>query len=417
MTSLKNKSVLIYDFGLCSENAVRLARDFESVFYYTPWEAAFPKSSYSLIGKNFEGVTRVDSFEDYKKEVDLICFFDTYCSDIVRDLREDGYRVFGAGASEGLENNRHQAKKYMEEVGLPVQHYELIKGYEALEEYLKKHNHVVVKLNMFRGDAETFMHDTWNTTQAQYMGDLLMKLGAKAEEIEFLVEDEIKGVEPGYDGFVVDGQYSNVSMYGYERKGTGYIGKVMPYTELPKPLKMVNDKIAPYFKKYEGRTFFSTEVMVKEDGTPYLIDPTVRCPMPCPTAIALEMYENFSEFIWEAADGNLIDLEPLYKYGAGICVDSDWAEHHWTHIDFDYKYRQWIKFRMACKIGKEYYALPGFNSVCSVIGLGNTIDECIDKIEEIVPTLKIRESTYTVSGLREILDDVIPEGRKHGIEF
>ena len=104
----KDKTVLIYDFGLCTEFAVRLARDFGKVYYYANWESAFPKSNMALVGEGLEGVTRILNFDDYIDKADLICFFDTYSADKVDYLRKQGKRVFGAGQAEILENNRYR---------------------------------------------------------------------------------------------------------------------------------------------------------------------------------------------------------------------------------------------------------------------------------------------------------------------
>lgn len=417
MENLKNKSVLIFDHGLQTELAVRLARDFGEVKYYVPWEAAFPKSSLSIIGDGLEGVKRVSSFWDNVDDADLIVFPDTYLGDKAEYLVKHGKRVFGPCRSEILENNRWKTKQLMKKVGLPLQHCVKIKGFESLIEYLKKHDNVVVKLNTFRGDCETFIHDTYDTTQAQYLGDLLNKVGAKADILEFVIEDKIEGIEPGYDGFVVDGNYSNIAMWGYEKKGTGYIGKIDKNNNLPPSMKLINDKLAPALKAGHGRTFMSTELIVTKDQNGYLIDPTIRVAMPCVGAIQLEIFNNISEFIWFASGGKIIDLKANAKYGVGISIDSDWAEKHWTEIGFEQKYRQWIKLRMACRLNGKYYALPGFTSVCSVIGTGNDIPKIINGIKKIAETLKIKESTYTISGLEDIYNKTIPEGRRFGLEF
>jgi len=417
MIALKNKTVLFYDFGLQTELAVRLAGDFGKTLYYVPWENAFPKSTLSLIGEGLEGITRISSFWDNVDKADLIVFPDTYCSDKVEFLRQKGYRVFGAGRAEILENNRWKMKQLMSKVKMPLQHCVHIKGFQNLIDYLKSKKNLVVKLNLFRGDLETFIHEEYDSTEAQYLGELLLACGGKADTMEFVVEDMIEGIEPGYDGFVVDGKYPNISMVGYERRGTGYIGKVVSYNELPSALKEINNKLSSILKKLNGRTFFSTEAIVTKDNKGYLIDPTIRCPMPVPTAVALELYDNLSEFMWHAAEGKLIDLKAIADYGVGISVESDWAEKHWTEIRFNNKHRKWIKLRMACKINDSYYALPGFMGICSIIAIGNNIEKCIKSIEKISESIKIKEATYTISGLREICEKLIPEGRKYGIDM
>lgn len=761
--------ILVYDYGLCTEHASRLARDGHEVYYFVPWENAFPKSTPALIGENFDGLKRILNFWDYVDKVDIIVCFDTYFVDIAEYLWKHGYNVFVAGKSEILENNRWKSRLIQKELGLPVQSTKLIKGLDNLINFLKNNNNKVIKINTFRGDFETLKHTTYDETQAQYLGDIQRNVGAKSKLLEFIVEDLIEGVEPGHDGFVVDGEYPDWVMYGYERKGIGYIGRVVKYNELPKPLKLVTDKLKIVLKKLTpNRTFFSTEIIVDKKGTPYLIDPcysedtevltdqgwkffkdlngterictlnpetkeieyqkpiayqkywyegemiriinssidilttpehrhwiytkknkklrpvearnlpksfsiprtgkwngievkyfvlpaysnkwhsgkgrgidkvkyesekkikmedwlkflgiylaegycnkwcvniaqktkqkeieeilknlpfkysksksgfrissvqltnylkqfgkcnekfvpsfvkelsprlinifldafilgdgsirengarrfyttssklrddiqelllkagsvgnyyvkirrgskmrvrskeyirnfdiyvinerkkyqnflkeyndncikkefyrgfvydvTVpnhiiyvrrngkplwssncfRAPMPVPSAIHLEIWENISDFIINAAKGKLIPLKPKAIYGVGVNFESSWAQEHWVALPDEIKnpeVRPFVKLRMACVIDGKYYSLPGFQSLGSVIGLGDTIQEALDNCKKNIEKSgidKIKEVTYTLSGLEEIIKETIPEGRKVGIDF
>jgi hypothetical protein len=418
----KKVKILQYDFGLCTEFGVRMARDGHEVYYFVPWENAFPKSSLAIIGEGLEGLTRILNFWDYVDQVDMICCFDTFFVDVADYLWRHGYKVFAAGKAEILENNRWKMRQIQKMIGLPTQTTRLIKGIDNLLEHLKENENKIVKLNTFRGDIETFKHNEYDITQAQFLGELTNNIGAKGKNLEFIVEDVVGEVEPGYDGFVVDGQYPDWAMYGYEQKGIGYVGKVVKYNELPPAIKLVNDKLAPVFKKLApNRTFFSTEIRVDKKGKGYLIDPCVRAPMPVPSAIHLEIWQNISDFIINAAlYGKLTPLKPVARYGAGICFESSWAEDHWTHLPINPKARQWVKLRMACKIDNEYYALPGFTSLGSVIGLGNTLQEAIDNCKkniELSGIDKIKEVSYSLSGLEEIAEKVVPKGKKLGIPF
>jgi hypothetical protein len=416
----KKVKILQYDFGLCTEFGARMARDGHEVYYFVPWENAFPKSSLAIIGEGLEGLTRILNFWDYVDQVDMICCFDTFFVDVADYLWRHGYKVFAAGKAEILENNRWKTKQIMKAVNLPLQPVRLIKGFETLRDYLKNNKNKAVKLNTFRGDIETFIHREYDTTQAQFLGDIERNVGAKANKLEFIVEDLVGDIEPGYDGFVIDGQYPNWGMYGYEVKGNGYIGKVTPYNQIPKAIREVNDKLAPVFKKLSPtRTFFSTEVRVDKSGKGYLIDPTVRAPLPNPSAVHLEIWENLSDFILNGAVGKLIPLKPVAKYGAAISFESEWAEEHWTEIPINPEVRRWIKLRMACRIDGKYYALPGFTSLGSIVGLGNTLDEAIDNVKRNLEKSGIEKIKEVVCNLSE-LEDVkkqIEQGKKYGIPF
>lgn len=407
--------ILVYDFGLCTEHAIRLARDGHTVFYFVPWADAFPKSTKALIGEGLEGLTRIKNFWDYVDKVDIIAFFDTHCGDLVKYLRDKGYKVFGAGEAELLELDRIKQKEILKKVGLPVGEYKVCHGLKELREYLESFEDKYVKLNIFRGDLETFHHKDYKSS-LPLLDHLAYELGAKQDQIDFIVEDTIEGVEPGYDGFVIDGNYPEITLYGYELKGAGYIGRVCFDKQLPQALRLINQKLASFFKVTNARTMFSTEVRVGEDRKGYLIDPCVRAPMPIPSAIEIEIYKNFSDIIIQGAQGKLVKPQPIAKYGVGVCLESEWAQNHWLEVEIPKEIRQWVKLRMACKIDDKYYAVPGFTSICSVIGLGNTIDEAIEKCKKRVELIDAYLIEKDVGGLEKI-KEIIEEGRKFGISF
>ena len=397
------------------ELVLKLAEKFGRVYYYTNWPDAFPKSAKAQVGRGLEqyGVYKVDYFWDYVPQADLICFFDTYSRDMVEYLRDKGKRVFGAGLSETLETDREYGREIQRTSGLPTQDTKIVKGLEGLEAALKESGDYYVKLNTFRGDIETFYAKDYNSAKI-YLDRLAVELGARQDEIEFILEKKIQGIEPGVDTFVVDGKYPNYSMWGYERKGAGYIGKVEATDNLPEPVKIINDKLSPFFSQMSARTLWSTELIVDKNRKGYLIDPTVRAPMPVGSALHTEIWSNLAEFIWSAAGGQLIDLIPAYKYGCGVCFDSDWAGHNWLNVDVDEKLRNRIKFRAMLKMGDKYFIPPieGMTSVCSVIGLGNSVDEAVKDMEKAVEGVNAFELNKETGGISDVIETI-----KNSVEY
>jgi len=414
--TLKDKSVLIYDYGLCPEVALKLAESFGRVYYFTQWQEAFPSSNKAMIGRGLEkfGVEKIDYFWDKVDSVDLIACFDTYSHDVVEFLKTKGYRVFGPGLAEFLENNRKYCLEIQEAVGLPVPEAEAVVGITNLKKkIIEMGGNVYVKLNSFRGDMETFYVKDILGSKI-YLDRLSVSLGPRQEQVEFLVSKKINGIEPGYDGFVVDGKYPNYGLWGYERKGSGYITKVEKYENIPLAIKQVNDKLSKYFETMKTRSMFSTEIMVDASGDGYLIDPTIRSPMPVPTAIQLELWQNFAEFIWEASAGNLIDLIPTAKYGCGVALDSEWANKNWLEVLIDKEVRRWVKFRNFIIVNDKYYAVPGFSSVCSVIGLGDSVDEAIEHLKENIAGVSGFELDQDIGGIENVIEE-IQQGSDFGL--
>ena len=135
--NLKNKNVLCYDYGLFTELAASLVPRFKQVFYYIPWQDAFPSSAKQKIGMDFKGLTRVQEFWNYVDEADLIVFFDTYTGDLANYLRRHGKRVFGAGEAEAMELKRWNMRDLQKMKGMPTQNTLKLTSVDDLETYFE----------------------------------------------------------------------------------------------------------------------------------------------------------------------------------------------------------------------------------------------------------------------------------------
>jgi predicted RNase H-like HicB family nuclease len=92
------------------------------------------------------------------------------------------------------------------------------------------------------------------------------------------------------------------------------------------------------------------------------------------------------------------------------------AQKQWTNVSFPKDMRQWVKLRMAAKKGNDYYAVPGFDSICTVIGFGNTIQEAIEIVKERAKLIKGKGMSKPTKELEE-LSEKIQEGKRRGINF
>jgi hypothetical protein len=374
-TDLSSRRCLVWDYGLFESCAAKLGESFGEVLYYVPWKGAYPGSNKLLIGEGVDNLTRVRDFFDHVDEADLIYFPDLGDGDLQVYLREKGKRVWGSGKGENLENFRWDTKLLMKKLGLPTAPAKLIVGIEALRDELKGRDNLWIKLSTFRADGETWHHLTWTLSEPR-VAELEWRLGAKAPHTEFIVEDDIPNAqEEGYDGWNIDGGFPSLAMLGYEIKGSGLIGRVMPYEKLPDTVKLVNKKLGPEMKRLGYRGNFSSEL---RNGV--LIDPCCRTPSP-PGELYPEMYENYAECVWEGADGNLIDPIQKWKYGVEICVESDWSEKNWMAIHFPKEIEPFVKLRNYTKIDDVFYVLPMNEGprVGAVIGLGNTLKEAVEQ--------------------------------------
>lgn len=386
MTNLKEKSVLVIDSGgEYISIAQRLARDFDTVFYCTMWVNSFPKFNTLCVGLNVPDITRIDSPFEVLDDVDLIVIPDLYLGAMADWLRDCKKVIFGSGCGENLEINRDEFYNWLDEVELPTPEYKVIKGVNKLRNYLKDKENKWVKMSLIRGNAETWNYKNARLSESR-LDALEHDLGAYKNEVVFVVTDSIDNcVEIGHDTFSISGKFPQKLLMGIEIKDCGYAGKVMNYEKLPEVLKTIDKKIAPFFKETTYNGFFSTEV--RYDGKKgYFGDITLRAPQP-PSDLQCELFDNFSEIIWDVAHGVVPEIKASKPYGVQIIIKSDWATSEAQAIYFPEKYAKNVKIKhLMIKDGIHYY-VPSDNfpmqEIGSVVATGNSLQEAIDLAKKI----------------------------------
>jgi hypothetical protein len=290
---------------------------------------------------------------------------------------------------------------------------------DALRDYIRDNENVYVKISGFRGMCETFKSISYDLIKPK-LDRLEIDLGCGATIMPFVIEHEIDAtVEAGYDGYCVNGKYPSTCLTGVEVKDRGYLGAVRDYDKLAEPVKVVNEKLAPFMEEAGYAQFFSTEIRVTDDGTPYLIDLTTRCPAP-PSALLWEMIDNVGEIVEAGANGVLVDPVWRAKYGALAIISSDWAAENELPVNTDPSVRQWIKWRNYAEIEGQGWIINHegiyMPEIGDCIGIGNTIENAIEsckKHAEGVSGLNVKVHTEAVL---EALDE-IANAEDNGIIF
>jgi hypothetical protein len=381
--------ILVCDHGCYTAFAERLAEEGE-VLYFAPFsDRSFPKHGPAMVGSGMKGVERVSSFWTALRELnmdeDTVVFPDVGFWDLACDLRAQGFHVWAAGLGEKLEVQRWRAKETMRELGLPVGKCALVTGMKALREYLSENDDVFVKISGFRGLAETFPSESLAIAEPRLV-ELELELGGAAEVFPFIVEHKVDAVvEAGYDGYCVNGKFPSTCLTGVEIKDKGYLGAVRDYDKLADPVRVVNDKLAPFLEEAGYAQFFSTEIRVTEDDTPYLIDLTTRCPAP-PSALYWAMIENIWEIVEGGARGICVDPVWRSKYGALAIIISDFATERWCPVTVTEEARPWVKWRNYCEIEGQGYIIPQdgikMSEIGDCLGIGDTVEEAIKNCQE-----------------------------------
>lgn len=399
----ETKSCCVVDNGLFVELAVTLAPSFGKVFYYSPWESAYPRSNPLLVGQGIEGVTRSDDIFGLIPDVDLWVFPDVYQGPLQLHLESLGKRVWGSRMGEELELYRQETKAHLESLGLPIGTYVVLRGLDSLRTHLRAHDNQWVKVSRTRGDMETFHSKNYKLIEPR-LDELEHGLGAKKAIIDFIVEDGIDdAIEIGYDGYTVDGQFPSAAMVGVEAKDKGYLGAFLKETAMPSQIRAINAALAETLKQYRYRNFFAAEMRVTRDGTPWIIDPCCRAGSP-PNELLQVMYTNLDEIIWKGAEGTLVDPVPAGRFGAELLLHSTWADKNWQAVQFPAELRQFVKLRNLTVINGEHYVVPqalGLPEIGSVVAVADTLDEAIDTVRQRADAVE----GYYIELFPDVLDD------------
>lgn len=409
---------LIYDLGLFSPCAEELARSplFDEIWYFTPTHEQFPISRKALIGAGLEGVKRIYRFFDYVEAADVIVFPDVGLGDLQTYLRSQGKAVWGSGEGEMLELERAGLKSLMESRGMKVPKWSLIDGMDDLRSYFEdpSNDDQFVKISRFRGDAETFHHKDWFRSEP-WWADMNHRLGPMRDLMEFVAEAKIEGVEVGFDGICIDGEFPQGAVLGYEDKDHAYVGAVLPYDSLPEPLIRVNVQLAPVLKTLGVRSAYSTELRITRRDGGTLIDPCMRFGSP-PSECLWGLYSNWGEIISGGAQGRLVEPKPTARFAAEVILTSSWAEEEWLAVRIPDEVRDQIKLYNHCRIGDVDHVVPGLAQIGAACGVGSTLEEAIESATTAAQAVEAHQLTYDSQAF-DRLRETIEKGQKEGISW
>ena len=416
MKDLKDVVACYIDTGLFGELAIQASEHFKHVFIYNPAQIdPFPASCDITMGTGFPNVTVINNFFDYLKYFDLCVFSDIYQGDLQEHLKSLRIPVWGSGKSEWLERDRFRTTEWMQSVGLPTPTRKEIIGVDALKE-LPKGWHI--KINDFRYDAETFKK-LGDPTMDSYFDALSLTLGHRKNTYRFMAEKNIPdAAEYGSDIYTVNGQLPKYGLFGLEVKGCAYVGKIAKTDALPKPIKLVNEKLCEVFTEEEMKGPFSTEVRcTKKEG--FLIDPCMRQGNP-PTQAQMEIIGNQPEIAWAGANGELVEPKIKARYCAQVTMCSEFASQSEVAFEFPESIRRFVKIKNVAKADGIYYYIPNKGSkietIGAIVGLGNTLEEAKEhckKNAEQVKAFRIEIDTHAL----DEADEQIAFGNKLGINF
>ncbi len=407
----------VYDLGIFTEQAMAVAKAVGECEYFTPWTEAFPDMPKSRIGDGLPGLKRIKHFFKDLDKVDWVYVTDTYCGDIVCDCRKTGIPVAGAGIpATDLESKRWETRALQAEGNFPTQETHQIFGITNLRKWGQDKKNYIIKIDEYRGLAESFKWYDYKRVKNK-LDRIAWKAGPYADKIPFIAEEMLKGIEPGWDGITFNGADLYPTLVGYEQKGSGYISRTYESEkDVPLSLRTMTDILRPTFKANGTRMFYSIEGIIDKQGIPFMIDPTIRHAAPGTSALQTEIIENFAEVVAGLAFNVQIDPKIRYKYGAAVCFDSEEANENWLCLDIPKNLKDRCKLRMAVRVDGDYYAVPGFDSIVTVVGMSNSIKDAVQQVKDVRKEIYAMGLSDDMSGLDDIVKD-IEEGKKFGVNF
>jgi hypothetical protein len=422
-----HKVLFMVDGGMNVAFAEAMAASgyYDRVLYFCPWVSAFADPNLAYIGTGIKGVERVLYFWESKHEFDsdkesVVFFFaDVNFADWQWELKRQGYAVWGSMSADDLELYRWDAKQMMKKVGLSSAKSMLITGIPDLRDYLEKHDNVFVKVSQFRGITETFESASYELVKNR-IDRLESELGPLAEDQEFIVEHAIETkIETGGDEYSIDGKYPKDAAFGFEIKDTLYVVTALERKKLPEAVRHVHEALAPIFKQYEMRGFFSSEIRRGTDGKDYPIDLTLRNALP-PSDIMSVWMTNMPEIIWKGAHGEMVDFVVDYKYAFEFVLYSEEAAENPLAVKYPKEITKFVRLynKYQDKHGMAW-VLPTaakLVQIGAVLGFGDTIQSAHDhalKNAEQIHADKLEIRTDAVGKLWEELR----EAKKKGIYF
>lgn len=422
--AFKKPIFVVVDQGIGVAHASRLVNEGYTVYYYVPWQKAFPTYKDYLVGEGFGMIKIKDPLEpimDGSCDMSDVCYFftDIGFGHLAEYLRENDIKVFGApGNVEVLELDRKRSKEILTSLGIDVTDAVFLRGRSELEKYYDENpGEYYIKLSSFRGDLETTFISDKESLNA-YLDKLAGIVGPCIEVIDFALEVPVSdAVEVGCDIWFNGTDYSDLCNTSFEIKANN-IGYFCPWREWKPFVDMLN-KLKPFLQKNNYRGIICFEGMW--DGEKIRIhDPCIRHSFPLSSSYPV-IFDRWGEFIYDVACGN--DLKVPVRtdcyYGViNVYSDAVIGCNLWLPLEIPEELMDRICFRSNVIIDGKYYAIPDAAPIVSVVEDAKDIEELCKKLTESYNKLIPGTRGTDVKGdIYPEVKKVLDEYKRYGIDF
>jgi phosphoribosylamine--glycine ligase len=384
-------------------------------------------------------VPRVKEWEPSMKWADLIlptdnCFYIKALEDYFRR----GFPIFGCNEEAGkLELDREAGQKLLSDSGLSVIPFQRFDSYGKAIDYVKASGGTYVSKPI--GDADKGL--SYVSKSAADMCFKLKRWGKLGTLKEgFILQECVKGTEMAVGGWFGPGGWSQWITENWEEKrlmndglgiNTGEQGTTLRYT---KKSKMFDDTLAPltdhlFSINYVG--YVDANCMVPKDGTPYVLELTMRFGWP------LEMIQRALhkgdpiEWMVDLMEGK-DSLKVEEKVAVGVVLSHGDYPNGWaapgensgfpiTGAELGDKNVHWVDVMLGDapvmkgkKVVDEETLVTSGNYVCVVTGVGDTVEAAQEKCYETIWGINLPNNRMFRTDISKRLEKELPELQKHG---
>jgi hypothetical protein len=418
VNELSDKTIAVVDHGVFLPLARCLAKSGARVIYHNPsWADSYPTINKGIIGNGFPDIECVLDIWEVKNSVDAFVFPDIFHAGLQKELRAQGFAVWGAGDGMKLEINREYFMKMLGSLGLDVPRFEKIVGLRMLREYLADKKDIWIKMSRWRGSWET---THWRSYKEH--GHLLdlwaVRFGGIKEMVTFLCFHKIDTtLEIGADTICVDGRWPKLMLHGIEAKDRAFLSAVTKQSDMPEELMPIMEAFSPFLKTVKYRQQWSMEVRVTEDAA-YFLDATCRGGLPSTGSQILAM-ENLAEVIFYGAHGEFIEPEYNCKFTAECMVSIKGRQGSWETIVLPDELKDHVMLSDCCFVkGQPWFPAAEDDTISEIgwlVATGDTPTETA-KSMNLLADLLPDGADAAVESLADIIRE-IESMTESGIEF
>jgi hypothetical protein len=392
-----------------------LARSGARVYYNLPEDRRDTLND-AIIGDGMEDVRCVNSLWDVKNITDCFVFPDIRRQEEQKELRDQGLAVWGSQKGMSLEQDRLFFLEKLEELGLDVPPYEVVKGVSNLGAFLKSKKDIWIKVSKWRGTWETFHWRSWGQDWNN-IDIWAVKFGGLKEHITFICFPKIEtDLEIGADTYNIGGQWPSQMLHGIERKDAAYFSSVTTKEDMPEQLIPIMDAFSPFLHEVGYRSQWSMEVRVTDEKN-FFIDATTRGGLP--SSATFLSAKNVAEVIFEGAHGNFVEIDYGFLFSAECMVKIHGLPRTWETVELEPEVKEAMLLQNFCEVDGNIWLPADDDEAITDIGwlcvTGNTPTEVAERMNELADMLPDGADAQ-VEALSDVIKEV-EEEKSQGIFF